>query len=348
MKICLFDPGIEDHNGSPSANLGDLIIQEAVKRELNSACGNCETVHISSHVFPTPEQISLARNCSLIFAGGTNLLGSQMNVYKQWKVSFRQQIKLKKSVLIGVGWERYQDEPNFYTKFILNFVLSRKLFHSVRDSYTKAKLQSAGIRNVLNTGCPTMWPLMNIKSEDYPLEKAENVLLMLTDYSKKPDLDKKLLELVASRYKKIFFWPQGRSDLEYFSELRANNNFPFFTLEHSIASFENFLNSGVSFDYIGTRLHGGVKCLLSKKRSLILEIDNRAAEIAKDTKISTAKRADFEYINRWIDAPSTTNIKLDSDTIRLWRSQFSKICLRNQSSLQTSMLPSAGIKVTEN
>ncbi|MEQ9009122.1 MAG: hypothetical protein RLP12_14665, partial [Ekhidna sp.] len=71
-----------------------------------------------------------------------------------------------------------------------------------------------------------------------------------------------------------------------------------------------------------TRLHGGVKCLLSRKRALVIEIDNRAAEIAKDTNLPTTKRSDFQYINHWIETPSPTEIKIDSDAVSSWKSQF--------------------------
>ena len=36
-------------------------------------------------------------------------------------------------------------------------------------------------------------------------------------------------------------------------------------LRSSITALEQFIHSGVHFDYIGTRLHGGVICLLAGK-----------------------------------------------------------------------------------
>ncbi|MFP4120915.1 polysaccharide pyruvyl transferase family protein [Coleofasciculus sp.] len=322
MKICLFDPGIENNNGSPSANLGDLIIQEAVERELNNIFENSSIVHISTHTFPHQEHIRSIRSCSISFVGGTNLLNSKMNIYKKWKVSGRQQLMLKKAILMGVGWQFYQHKPNFYTSILLKMVLSRKFFHSVRDSYTKRQLQLAGISNVINTGCPTMWPLMNIRSEDIPSTKSASALVMLTDYSKDYELDKKLLNLISCKYEKVFIWSQGRGDKEYISQLVSAINIPVVMLEHSLSSFNNLLNSGIPFDYIGTRLHGGVKCLLSRKRALVIEIDNRAAEIAKDTNLPTTKRSDFQYINHWIETPLPTEIKIDSDAVYRWKSQF--------------------------
>ena len=324
MNICLFDPGLENNQGIPSDNLGDLIIQEAVNRELGELFASAKFINIATHEFPEIRHIFSASLCSLIFVGGTNLLGSEMNYYKQWKVSLLQKIVLRKATLLGVGWQTYQGDPNFYTKISLRAALSSKLVHSVRDSYTKSKLESAGIYNVINTACPTMWPFMDMDYQSIPSQKAANALIMLTDYSKQPELDGKLLELIASKYEKVFIWPQGRGDQAYISSILSGMSATTFMLEHSYDKFLSFLDSGIAFDYIGTRLHGGVKCLLAKKRSLILEIDNRAKEIAKDTNIPTCQREDISRIEHWIDSYSNVDIKLPIDAINQWKSQFHK------------------------
>lgn len=337
MKICLFDPGFK------SLNLGDLVIQEAVKREIANIFENYEIISIPTHSYPTQKDINSALSCSLILVGGSNLIDSTMNEYKQWRVSLRQKIQLGRAVLLGVGWRKYQDAPNLYSKISLKAVLSNKLLHSVRDDYTKMQLEKAGIKNVINTGCPTMWPLASIKSDQIPSKKSENVLVMLTDYKKEPELDKKLLELVLAKYKKVFVWPQGGGDMNYilslisemrlsvgilgaarqdFSDIAADTRFPFIIINRSIGAFEELLNSEVAFDYIGTRLHGGIKCLIARKRTLILEIDNRAKEIALNTGLPTSQRADFSYMSQWIDGPSITKIKIDVDSINSWKSQF--------------------------
>jgi hypothetical protein len=141
---------------------------------------------------------------------------------------------------------------------------------------------------------------------------------MLTDYMRNPELDAKLLALLVSTYEKVFFWPQGRNDLEYFRSL----NFPIQPLEHSLTALNEFLSSDLSFDYVGTRLHGGVQCLLAGRRPLVLEVDNRAREIARDTGFPTAARDDFDAIRRWITGPTNLNIRIDVKAIAQWRGQF--------------------------
>lgn len=317
MKICLLDPGIENNSGAPSANLGDLIIQEAVEREIAGVFGNQEIIRFSTHAPLEKQYFQAINNCSLTFVGGTNLLSSDMRAYSQWKIGLRAAFQLRDAILLGVGWWQYQENPTWYTKTIFRAALSSKAVHSVRDNYTKEKLNSIGIQNVINTGCPTMWPLAGIKSETIPTSKSENALSMLTDYSKNPALDKKLLELLTSNYEKVYVWPQGKGDREYISEL----NVPVIILERSLEALDEFIQ-GNSFDYVGTRLHGGVRCLLSSRRSLILEIDNRAKEIAQDTGLPTSKRDDFDYISQWIQGQTVTQIKLDLNSIQQWKNQF--------------------------
>jgi hypothetical protein len=55
---------------------------------------------------------------------------------------------------------------------------------------------------------------------------------------------------------------------------------------------------------------------------LILEIDNRAKEIAIDTGITTSPRNDFDYLKQWIEKPLITKINLDINLINKWKSQF--------------------------
>lgn len=318
MSIFLFDPGIEDHVGTPSSNLGDLIIQEAVNRELNSVFGRCDIHRVTTQTFPGPAHIKAARDSDFIFVGGTNLLTSKMNKYRQWKISPIQALRLRNTILLGVGWWQYQVDPNLYTKLMLKAAISGKWLHSVRDEYTRRKLLGAGFANVINTGCPTTWPLADLPPDRIPKSKARDVLVCLTDYLKAPDLDSELLKTLLGIYENVWAWPQGRTDAAYLADL----GLPVRLLNHSMASFREFLDSGADIDYVGTRLHGGIQCLLSGKRSLIIEIDNRAKEMAGDIGLPTAARADFEAIRRWIKGPTETRISLDVQAIAQWKEQF--------------------------
>lgn len=318
MNIVLLNPGIEDHEGHPSSNLGDLIIEEAVIRELSRIFCIKPLNTFSSQEYLKGEHMRTIAYSDLTFLGGTNLLSSNMNCYRQWKINLMDSLIVNGIILFGVGWWQYQAAPNLYTKLLLKSTLSHRYLHSVRDSYTEQQMKLAGFKNLLNTGCPTMWPLINLKSKDFPFTKASNVLLMLTDYAKNPDLDKKLIELLHQKYETVFVWSQGRNDLEYVSSFNKSLQI----LDHSLDALNTFLLSDIHFDYIGTRLHGGIKCLLAKKRSLIIEVDNRAKEIAKDTNLPTCERNNLDYILNWIDKPFLFDIKLNVQNIKAWQKQF--------------------------
>jgi hypothetical protein len=47
--------------------------------------------------------------------------------------------------------------------------------------------------------------IRHIQSNEIPQEKSDNVLLMLTDYSKETRFGQKLLELALSKYKKVLY-----------------------------------------------------------------------------------------------------------------------------------------------
>ncbi len=241
-----------------------------------------------------------------------------MDAYNQWKIKRWHAPFLGGAVLLGVGWWQYQDDPNAYTRRLLRATLSNKRMHSVRDGYTAKKLQAIGFNNIVNTSCPTLWPLADLDPAEIPQRKSDTVLLMVTDYHPKPEVDRLWLQTVSKHYQRVFFWPQGRGDLAYFAQL----GIPATQLEHSMASFESFIARTPAFDYVGTRLHGGVRCLLARRRSLILEIDNRTPEIARETNLPAVPRENLAAIESWINGGAATKITLNHAAIRAWKDQF--------------------------
>lgn len=317
-KICILDPGLENNQGVPSSNLGDLIIQEAVDRELRKLFNGYEVLRFSTQSSLDAEHFREIQRCDHVFLGGTNILSSNMNRYRQWKISLLDALKLQKVILFGVGWWQYQEPANLYTQILLRLATSNKILHSVRDEYTRQKLCAMGVSNVINTGCPTMWTLMNQNFSLHPKQKSDRALLMLTDYNKQPELDRKLIELLLEQYETVYFWPQGRGDLQYVEDMAL----PLKILGHSLEDLQALLKSNIAFDYIGTRLHGGIYCLRSGRRSLIVEIDNRASEISRDTGLPVVARDDFAFMRNWISGSSQPQILLNCDAINTWRKQF--------------------------
>lgn len=329
MKLCLFDPGLMDENGPPTGNLGNLVIQQAVTREIERLFAGWEIVRLSTFWSPGPEERRHLRSADLTLAGGTNLLNSQMNRYRQLVISMRHVPGMTRARLLGVGWWKYEPPPNLFTRFFLKLLLSDGGLHSVRDSYTESMLRRIGYSNVVNTACPTMWPLADARPEEFPMQKGRHALVMLTDYSRNQESDARLLNLIGSRYEKIFVFPQGKFDLPYLESFQLRWQ----VVDRDFNALNRFIRDEPSFDYIGTRLHGGIHCLNHRRRALILEVDNRAKEIGRDTGLPTVPRDDLEAVRRWIDEPPPFRIRLPVANIERWRNQFAQIARQAKASL---------------
>ncbi len=323
MHVYLFDPGLMNGSTGVSDNLGDLIIQEAVRRELGEMFGAPVLTCVSSHEWLPPAALASLRSSDFVLVGGTNLLSSNMNRYRQWKINLRSALRIRRAILFGVGWWQYQKPANFYTRCLLRTALSRTHIHSVRDEYTKRKLEQAGLHQVLNTGCPTMWRLTPALLARIPPRKADVALCTVTDYNRDAATDARFLHTVRRLYRKVFIWPQGNQDIEYLAQLRIGAEI----LDHSYDSFLQFLNSDVHFDYIGTRLHAGIRCLAACRRSLVISVDNRAREIARDTGLHCVARGDRNAMEQWIRFPRRVRLHLNTSAIQAWKSQFTRVLL---------------------
>lgn len=314
MKITLFDTSV------CTENLGDFIIMDAVRDHINEIFPNAMVLNTATHEKISKPTYKMLRHSDISFVGGSNLISSNMNSYNQWKINIADAFFLKDILLLGVGWWQYQKDPNFYTRQLLNSVLNKELLHSVRDSYAEEMLKKAGFSNVINTSCATMWRLNEEHCNSIPNDKAEEVVTTLTDYNKDKKNDYELINLLNKQYKKVYIWPQGSGDIEYIRELDIEQ---FVTiLPPKLESFNKLLKTSKSLDFVGTRLHAGVRALQHKRRTIILGIDNRAFEKAKDFKISVCPRDDLTKLKCMINSKFVTNIVLPTKNIERWKSQF--------------------------
>ena len=314
MSIALFDPSIA------SGNLGDQIILDAVRKELTDLLPQEQIITLPTQEVISYISIQRAMQARYRLVGGTNLLSSRMRQYKQWQITLLQSFRLHDVTLMGVGWWQYQEQPDLYTSTILRNLLSRHKLHSVRDEYTRKKLNSIGIDNVLNTGCPTMWQLTPEHCSRVSSSKADAVVLTLTDYHPDPTNDIRLIDVLRNNYTTVYFWPQGSGDIYY---LRTLNQDGLKVLRPSLKAYDELLRDAASLDFVGTRLHGGVRAMQYLRRALILAVDNRAKEISADTGLQIAARDDLAAIHQWISHPSKTSISMNTKAISDWKSQFS-------------------------
>lgn len=314
-KITIFDTSIT------STNLGDEIIMDSVMRELKDIFKE-DTMFLR---VPTHEVISrrshrLVNESDYSFVAGTNILNSKFKIIKAnlWNINLIDIMKLNKVILMGVGWGNYQNRPSNLVKFAYSNILNRSVVHSVRDSYTKSKLESIGIKNVANTSCATMWSLTPEHCKSIPLNKGENVVMTLTDYSRDEINDKKLIQILEANYKNVYIWIQGSNDYEYVKSLSNTLNIVGPTLQE----FDKLLDSELNLDYVGTRLHAGIRALQKRRRSIIIGIDNRAIEKQKDFNIPVIKRENINDLEKEIKSSFETKLTIDFEAISKWKKQF--------------------------
>ena len=253
---------------------------------------------------------------------GSNLLRGKVNHrFKPWYIGMNNAKYLSETILMGVGWWAYNDAPNFYTEHLYKKILSKKFIHSVRDEYTKKMLNSIGMSNVINTGCPTMWELTKEHCKTIPIEKSDSVIFTLTDYNRDFEADKALVEILFTHYSNIYFWVQGWGDRDYLKCIQKSQTRKINVIGATLKEYENFLENH-ECDYVGTRLHAGIKAMQCRKRSIIIGIDNRAIELKRDYNINCINRNNLVLLPNMIESFFVTDIRLNEENIRKWISQF--------------------------
>lgn len=314
-NVVLYSPGLS------SLNLGDKIIAESGKEHLNPILKNSFTVEVATHLPQSYYYMRHLKDADLKFVLGSNLLKSTFFGFKrQWDITLRLSNVTGPCILMGAGWWQYGNKPNLYTKILLKNILSKKHIHSVRDDYTLEMLKSIGINNVINTSCPTMWKLTKDHCEQIKKEKSRDVVFTLTDYNRNKTKDTSLVNTLIKNYSNVYLWPQGLSDHEYIRSMEVDSS-KVEVLTPSLEAFNEVLEKG-NIDYIGTRLHGGIRALQKKVRTIIIGIDNRAKEKNKSFNIPVLDRKDIGKLDEVINQDLETNIKIPVENIKKWKEQF--------------------------
>lgn len=315
-KISILDPSILSYN------LGNEIISESVNKFIDNDLPNSFKIKLQFTERLRKKSKKHIQSSDLTILAGTNSISSNMLFLEQFPINIFDLLTMKNILLCGVGWFQYESKPGPLNKKLLKHLLHKKFYHSVRDSYTFEMLYSSGIKNIINTSCPSVWDLKQDHLENIPTTKADNVILTLTDYNKCFDSDQKLIELLSNHYKKLFFWPQGQGDVEYFHAITKGFNTNIETISPNLKTYDNFLQE-IRVDYVGNRLHAGIKAIQNGRRTHIISIDNRASEISKDINLSCSMRGDFESLHEFVSSNNETALSIPYDAIDMWKSQFS-------------------------
>lgn len=332
MSIVLFDPSLSDNNGKPSANLGDLIIFEFVNKVLEELFPNQEIKRIATHSAPSPKIKKSIGKGDLCFLGGTNIFNSTVNIYNNWhwdksiiETIFSKRLEV---ISLGVGWGEYQNKPNTYSALFYKRRLSHNYLHSLRDAYSLNQLQTIKGLKGLNTCCPTTWWLDGRDINRQSSASINTCLFTLTDYAQDKLNDSFLIEALLNNFEELLFFPQGKNDMAYLNSLNIylNNRGKIKIIEPSLTGFKNCLNSG-NLIYIGTRLHAGILAMNYNIDTLIISIDNRAKEMAKDVFLPVIERNNLQMMSKWLAGEAVfkeTTIQLPKENIQFWKKQFVK------------------------
>lgn len=312
-KIALLSPAID------SDNLGDCIIEEACIQQLDILRTN-NVEKVSTHWHPTKKEIHSMKQSDVVIAAGSNLLGADVN-HSQWKLP-RDFTSLSELCLMGCGWSNYE-QANHFSNAFYEKVLNNGWIHSVRDRYTEEQLKRAGVKDVLYTGCPSMWNLTGTHVSRIPTKKSQAVVTALTSYQSDYEKDFYQMQVLLEQYERVYFWPQGTQDETYLSQnLTENEKKRIFILRRDLDELKTVLQTE-SVDYVGNRLHAGILALNMGRRSCIIAIDNRAIEIGKDTGLPVIPREEIEgKLESWINGNENLSIQMPWENIARWKNQF--------------------------
>ncbi|MBE9091821.1 hypothetical protein IQ232_19440 [Microcystis aeruginosa LEGE 11464] len=94
-------------------------------------------------------------------------------------------------------------------------------------------------------------------------------------------------------------------------------------LERSLTAFDDLLKSTV-IDYVGTRLHGGIRALQNSRRAFIIAVDNRALEISKDTQLPVTHRNNLSTLSENINKNFEFTLKINRINIEKFKTNLNK------------------------
>lgn len=316
-QILIFDPGCA------SLNIGDEIISDSARRQLNRYFPDYFFARVSTHQHSSFRYRRLLRGSRCSFALGSNLLkGHMLFGFRQWDISILDTLQVNNIVLVGCGWQTYiKNDVDIYSKLLYRHLLSNTYSHSVRDRYTKRILEDLGFSNVINTGCPTIWGFTPEFCASIPTSRSNKVVTTVTDYSRDHARDSAMLDQLLDCYRAVYVWPQGSGDYSYLQELGYLDKLS--VIPSTLKSYDDFLDEN-AVDYVGTRLHGGIRALQHGRRSIIVSIDNRAREMGTDVNLPVLDGAEIDQLENIISHSFDTSIQIDQSGIREFLGQFER------------------------
>ena len=146
------------------------------------------------------------------------------------------------------------------------------------------------------------------------------MLTTVTHFNVDQDNDIFMLKTLQNEYDKVYIWIQEKLNYEYLQHLI--NTKEFILIPPTLEALDKILEIK-DLDYVGTCLNAGIRSLNTLHRSLIISIDNRTRELAKDTNIPVIERTELkDQLIKWINTDYETKIMLPEKEIETWKKQF--------------------------
>ena len=310
-----------------SLNLGDFIIEEAVTREMSYLLKDVFCVRYPTH---TPISFNIqsllpvlstrtCRSADYKFICGTNIVkNTLLRFARDWSINQVNACLYKGAVLLGCGRELNKKHVDVYTKTLYRKVFSKEFVHSVRDQRTAGLMDELGFK-VEVTGCPTTWSLSNeLVDRIYAKSRPDKALVTITDYAKNPAQDAALVKMLLKQYSSVMFWPQGSRDYDYMKSLGLLDKLEL--VPANFSAYEQVMSQ--DFDYVGTRLNGGVFALRHGHRTVILSADNSASDMAAFNGLPVVPRSALSDIEQVLDGSVKPELYIPRNAIDEWKAQF--------------------------
>ncbi|TMO40773.1 polysaccharide pyruvyl transferase family protein [Pseudoalteromonas sp. S4389] len=302
-------------------NVGDEIINDSIYNELSDLFSTKQFVRVPTHDGVSGVGIYRMNLAEKRFLCGSNIMTGKFFTSAQWNVGPIDLLRMKDMITVGVGWVDYQGSISKYTELAYKHILSSEYIHSVRDDYTKKKFVEMGVSNVVNTSCATMWKLTEEHCSRIPKKKANAVVFTITDYRRAKEEDEYLINTLCKNYKNVYFWVQGSMDFEYFRSLNISHD-SIKVIPPQLSKYDSLLKQR-DVDFVGTRLHAGIRSLQFMNRTIIIGVDNRAKEKSRDFNIKVIDRSDLKNsLEDVINSSWATDIVIPIENIKIWKEQF--------------------------
>ena len=313
-SVAILDPAIATRNA------GDEIISDASRTEIHYTLPHHFQTTLPTHERMGTRSWRLVTQSEHTILAGSNILTTALLLDRGWRYSLIDTLWVDNIISLATGWRSYRQERSLIGGAMLRRALSKTGIHSVRDEYSRKRLMDAGIRNVVNTACVTMWRLDTEALAALPPERAPRVVTTINTGHPSP-VDRALAEALFRNYEEVHVWPQGIDDGD---QVRALFGERAKILGPTLRAYDELLKSDGPLDFVGTRLHGGIRALQNRRRALIVAVDNRAAEIARDTNLPVVDGTSADELEDRIRNPRPIEVRLPLDAIAEWRGQFAR------------------------